>query len=169
MREHVQVVAVCRGARRCEDRSHLPSRFYLELQVSRGNKRRNLCLTSYSLHMLRYLLHSEGIPFPRVIIVFEYYKGRRLRPKEVVYFGRLEPVDPPALVHHGGQGLVAYCSSILTEVSFLQLRFTEVGLCELRLCRLTEVGLLQLSALVMLASCSCATRKVGTITHVMSN
>ena len=23
MREHVQVVAVCRGARRCEDRSHL--------------------------------------------------------------------------------------------------------------------------------------------------
>ena len=92
----------------------------------------------------------EGIPFPRVIIVFEYYKGRRLRPKEVVYFGRLEPVDPPALVHHGGQGLVAYCSSILTEVSFLQLRFTEVGLCELRLCRLTEVGLLQLSALVIL-------------------
>ena len=79
--------------------------------------------TSYSLHTLRYLLHSEGIPFPRVIIVFEYYKGRRLRPKEVVYFGRLEPVDPPALVHHGGQGLVAYCSSILTEVSFLQLRF----------------------------------------------
>ena len=67
-------------------------------------------LTSYSLHLLRYLLHSEGIPFPRVIIVFEYYKGRRLRPKEVVYFGRLEPVDPPALVHHGGQGLVAYCS-----------------------------------------------------------
>ena len=99
---------------------------------------------------MRYLLHSEGIPFPRVIIVFEYYKGRRLRPKEVVYFGRLEPVDPLLLCYHGGQGLVAYCSSILTEVSFLQLRFTEVGLRELRLCRLTEVGLLQLSALVIL-------------------
>ena len=73
------------------------SRFYLELQVSRRKQRRNLCLTSYSLHLLRYQLHSEGIPFPRVIIVFEYYKGRRLRPKEVVYFRRLEPVDPPAL------------------------------------------------------------------------
>ena len=166
MREHVQVVAVCRGARRCEDRSHLRLEILLRAAGFEENKR---SLTSYSLHLLRYLLHSEGIPFPRVIIVFEYYKGRRLRPKEVVYFGRLEPVDPPALVHHGGQGLLAYCSSILTEVSFLQLRFTEVGLCELRLCRLTEVGLLQLSALVMLASCSCATRKVGIITHVMSN
>ena len=91
MREHVQVVTVCRGARRCEDRSHLRLEILLRAAGFEENKR---SLTSYSLHLLRYLLHSEGIPFPRVIIVFEYYKGRRLRPKEVVYFGRLEPVDP---------------------------------------------------------------------------
>ena len=81
MREHVKVVAVCRGARRCEDRSHL--RLEILLRAA-GFSKKTTKKPSYSLHLLRYLLHSEGIPFPRVIIVFEYYKGRRLRPKEVV-------------------------------------------------------------------------------------
>ena len=75
MREHVQVVAVCRVVLAdAKIARTFASRFYLELQVSRRKQRRNLCLTSYSLHLLRYQLHSEGIPFPRVIIVFEYYK-----------------------------------------------------------------------------------------------